>query len=97
MSLAYEVARDAVLALSDEVGLVERLARAHDVLETLDPAAHLPEHLRFRFEELVADIAYGADSVHGALARMSAADRHRLSERIVTLFAEVARAFPGDL
>ncbi|GAB1596064.1 hypothetical protein [Lysobacter claricitrinus] len=97
MSLAYEAARDAVLSLSDEVGLVERLARAHDVLATLDPVAHLPEHLRFRFEELVADIAYGADSVHAALARMSGADRHRLSERIVALFAEVARAFPGDL
>ena len=95
-SNGYSALRDAVLALCTDTGLVARLEHAHIALARIDAAADLPESLRFRFEELLADIAYGADAVSDALVRMSAPDRERLATRIVGLFDEALRLMPCD-
>lgn len=93
---AHAVLHDAVLALCRDGDLVTRLARAHAVLSTLDSSGELPDNLWFRFEELLADLAYGADAVPEALSLMSAPDRDRLADRIVALHGELARRVPAD-
>ncbi|GGZ57621.1 hypothetical protein GCM10008101_09020 [Lysobacter xinjiangensis] len=95
-SNGYTALKDAVLALCTDTGLVARLEHAHIALARIDAEADLPESLRFRFEELLADIAYGADAVADALVRMSAPDRERLASRVVGLFDEALRLMPTD-
>lgn len=96
MPTAYNAFRTAVLALCDDGDLAVRLERAHAALRGIDASDHLPEFLRFRFQELADDIAYGADSVSEALARMSRGDQERLVARIVSMYGEVARALPAE-
>ncbi|WP_133500065.1 hypothetical protein [Cognatilysobacter terrigena] len=96
MSIAYEHARDAIAALTGEGTLVDRLALSHTFLARISTDRDLPEVLRPRFDELVADIEYGADSVAGAIALMNETDRRHLADRVIALFADVARAFPKD-
>lgn len=93
---AHTALSSAVFALCTDDGLVARLERVHAALSGVDPAADLPDELRPRFEELLADIAYGADTVAAALVRMSAPDREHLATRVVTLFADAARLLPVD-
>lgn len=90
---AVEALQRAALALCEELPLTSRLAVAHAALAEVD-AARLPERVRFRFEELRADMAYGADTVSAAIARMSPDDRVRLAERLVRLYGEVALSLP---
>ena len=89
--LAHRQLREAVSALCREGALVDRLVAAQVALAAIDPGRDLPAPLRFRFEELVADIAYGADDVREALSRMSAPDREHLATRIVSLFDDALR------
>lgn len=93
---AYDALHAALVALCTDDPLAARLARAHDALLRLDPERDLPDDLRFRYEELVADIAYGADNVTDALQRMSAPDRERLATRIVALFDRAVRGLPVE-
>lgn len=92
---AVETLQRATLALCEEMPLTSRLALAHAALADID-AERLPEHVRFRFEELRADLAYGADTVSAAIARMSPDDRVRLAERLVRLYGDVVRAVPEN-
>ena len=92
---AAEILRDAVFALCDDRPLVERLAHMHGVLERLEPDV-LPERFRFRFEELRADFAFGADTIADALARMSGEDRRRLGERVARLYGDVMLSLHDD-
>ena len=93
---AHAVLHDAVLALCRAGDLVSRLSNAHAVLATLDSSGHLPDNLWFRFEELLADLAYGADTVREALDRMSAPDRDRLADRIVSLYRALTQLVPDE-
>ena len=94
MTPACEALRSAVLALSAHGALDARLESAHRLLESIDPERDLPESLRFRFQELEADISYGADTVAEAVSLMSAGDQERLAARIVGMFVEVMKG--GD-
>lgn len=93
---AHRKLHEAVAALCTEGALTVRLEAAHRALEGIDPARDLPELLRFRFEELVADIAYGAEDVHAAVSRMSPPDREYLARRILSMFDEAVRMLPPD-
>jgi hypothetical protein len=93
---AHRALRDAVAGLCREGTLAHRLAAAHDALAAIEPERDLPSALRFRFEELRADIAYGADTVAGAVARMSAQDREHLAGRIVSMFDEALRSLAPE-
>ncbi|WP_133478728.1 hypothetical protein [Cognatilysobacter segetis] len=93
---AHRHLRDAVAALCREGPLAERLDAAHRQLAAIDPVRDLPAALQFRFEELVADITYGADTVADALARMSAPDREHLALRVVSLFDDALRLLAAD-
>ena len=94
--LAHRHLREAVTALCREGVLVDRLDAAHHALSVIDPVRDLPPALQFRFEELMADIAYGAENVREALARMSAPDRDHLATRIVSLFDDALRLLASD-
>ena len=93
---AHRVLHAAVAHLCGEGTLAERLEAAHAAMAALAPAQDLPPALQFRFEELAADIAYGADSVHAALSRMSPPDRLHLARRIVSMFDEALRMLEPD-
>ena len=80
----------AVLALCTDAPLSTRLNHAYEVLAAVDPA-WVPEQVQARFDELVADMTYGADTVPEALAQMSAADRVVLAGRLVSFYGDVAR------
>lgn len=94
---AHRRIREALLALCREGALAVRLERAHAALAGIDPARDLPETVRFRFEELLADITYGADTVGEALAAMDATDREHLAGRVVSLFDDALRSLPADV
>jgi hypothetical protein len=93
---AHRRLHEAVARLCGDGTLAERLEHAHAALATLDPARELPAALQFRFEELLADITYGADTVHAAVSRMSAPDRLHLARRIVSVFDEALRMLAPD-
>jgi hypothetical protein len=93
---AHRRLHEAVASLCSEGALTVRLEAAHGALSGIDPARDLPELLRFRFEELLADIAYGADDVHAAVARMSAPDREYLARRVLSMFEEAMRMLAPD-
>ncbi|GAB6196705.1 hypothetical protein [Lysobacter xanthus] len=95
-TVAHAIIESAVRELCREGELIGRIAAAHAELERLDGPESLPDNLWFRCEELLADIAYGADSVREALQRMSAPDRDRLADRIVRLYREVCQRMPPD-
>jgi hypothetical protein len=94
--VAHRQLRLAVGALCTGAELSARLERAHRELAGIDAARNLPETLQHRFEELLADIAYGAESVRDALGRMSSPDREHLADRIVSLFDEAVRQLEAD-
>lgn len=95
-TVAHRHLREAVAALCRDGTLVDRLDAAFRPLSAIDATRDLPSALQFRFEELVADIAYGADSVREALIRMSAPDREHLAVRIVSLFDDAVRLLAAD-
>ena len=93
---AHAALRAAVAELCRDGMLTQRLEAAHRALVAIDPERDLPAALRFRFEELLADIAYGADTVGEALSRMSAPDREHLAGRVLSMFDEAARALAPE-
>ena len=93
---AHAALRAAVGELCREGMLAHRLDAAHRALAGIDHAVQLPPSLRFRFEELMADFAYGAETVGEALARMSAPDREHLAGRLLSIFDEAVRALAPE-
>ncbi|TZF89757.1 hypothetical protein [Cognatilysobacter lacus] len=89
--VAHRQLRRAVGALCTSGELSSRLEQAHRALADVDAEHHLPQSLRHRFDELLADIAYGADDLGEALRRMSTPDREHLADRIVSMFDEALR------
>ncbi|GHA77337.1 hypothetical protein [Cognatilysobacter bugurensis] len=87
--------RLASLALCDSDELQSRLETSYSHLSRVDPQ-DLPERLHVRFEELVADMRYGGDSIRMALARMNRTDQSHLATRIVSLFGELCRHLPPE-
>jgi hypothetical protein len=93
---AHASLRAAVAELCRDGTLAHRLEAAYGVLATVEPERDLPPALRFRFEELLADIAYGADTVGEALSRMSAQDREHLANRVLSMFDEALRSIAPE-
>lgn len=82
-------AHAAILALCAEAPLVDRLSRAYDALSRVACEA-VPDGLKARFSELLADLTYGADTVPDALRQMSAPDREVLAGRVATFYGLLA-------
>jgi hypothetical protein len=93
---AHRAFRAALAELCRDGTLVQRLEAAHRALAAIEPSRDLPPALRFRFEELQADIAYGADSVGDALIRMSAQDRGHLAGRVLSMYDEALRSLAAE-
>lgn len=87
--------RLAALELCADAVLPVRLERAHAQLSWLT-ATDLPEALATRFDELLADIGYGADTVAEALARMNRVDQSHLAGRVVSLYGALCRYLPAE-
>lgn len=87
--------RLATLALCDSDELQSRLEVAYAHLARIEPQ-DLPDRLQVRFDELVADLRYGGDSIRMALSRMNRVDQGHLAGRIVSLFGELCRHLPPE-
>lgn len=87
--------RLASLALCDFEELQSRLEVAYAHLSRIE-SDDLPGRLRVRFEELLADLRYGSDSIRIALARMNRTDQGHLAGRIVSLYGELCRHLPPE-
>lgn len=97
--MAYQRAagllRLASLALCDAEELQSRLEVAYAHLARIE-ADDLPGRLQVRFEELLADLRYGSDSIRIALARMNRTDQGHLAARVVSLYGELCRHLPPE-
>lgn len=85
-------ASHALCAMGD---IQPRLEAAYAQLSHITPEA-LGGSLAVRFEELVADLTYGGDSIAEALSYMNPHDQVRLAERIVSLYGEVCLSLAHD-
>lgn len=90
-----EQSRLAVMALCRDGRLIDRLSDCHLHLERLGHAVGLPHELAPKVLELVADLAYGGNSVPEALSVVPVADLHVLADRVVGLHEELVRLAPS--